>query len=87
MHLSAVEACQEDAIFLFLHFHIEETGQNLDGIGALLVDIVTRVASVQSLDIQFEEEISGRSLLAREVEGGMDCLSTGTRNEDKSFVL
>ena len=50
VHLSAVEACQEDAIFLFLHFHIEETGQHLDGIGALLVDIVTRVASVQPLD-------------------------------------
>ena len=46
VHLAAVETCEAYAFLLFLHFHIEETSQNLNGVGAFLVNIVARMTTV-----------------------------------------
>ena len=47
-----------------LLFLVEETCETLDGVGALLVDVVARVATLQALDRSLEEEVALRSLLA-----------------------
>ena len=87
MHFAAVEAYEAQTSIQFLIFEEEEAGKNLDGIGALLVDVIARVTTVEPLQRSFHEEISCRSLFAREVEGGVGCLTTGAGNENFALIL
>ena len=76
---------QQEGHLLLLH--IEETGQQLIGVGALLVDVVARVAARQALDAQRHEELAlGRGLLLV-VEGGRRAATSGTGYEDFALVL
>ena len=75
VHLATVEANQAEFTIQFLVLQEEETGKNLDGIGALLVDVIARVTAVESLQGSFHEEIAGRSLFAIEVEGSLGGLT------------
>ena len=55
MHLTAIELSQTDT-FILLHLCKKETAQQLDGIGTLLVDVVTRVATHKSLQLGTQEK-------------------------------
>ena len=50
MQLARIELCQTDALIL-LHLSKEESSEQLDSIGALLVDIVARVSAYQALQL------------------------------------
>ena len=86
MHLSAIELCQTNALIL-LHLLEQETAQQLDGVGTHLVDVVTRVATHQALQLSTQEEAASGSLFLLETERGGSITSTGTRHEDFSLVL
>ena len=64
MHFAAVETYETQISIQFLILEEEETGKNLDGIGALLVDVIARVTTVETLQRSFHEEITRRSLFA-----------------------
>ena len=87
MHFAAVEAYEAQTSIQFLIFEEEEAGKNLDGIGALLVDVIARVTTVETLQPSFHEEISRRSLFARELESRKGCLTTGAGYEDFTLIL
>ena len=75
MHLATVEANQAEFTIQLFVFQEEETGKNLDGVGAFLVDVIARVTAVESLQRSFHEEIASWSLLTIEVEGSLGGLT------------
>ena len=87
MHFAAVEAYEAQTSIQFLILEEEETGKNLDGIGALLIDVIARMAAIETLQRSFHEEITRRSFFAREVEGSMGSLTTSAGYEDFALIL
>ena len=68
VHLAAVEANQTEFSVQLFVLQEEETGEYLDGVGTLLIDVIARVATVESLQGCFQEEIASRSFFTIEVE-------------------
>ena len=75
VQLARVELSQTYVHLVLLH--IEETVENLDSVGALLVDVVARVSTLQALDRSLHEEVTLRSLLAVECELHRSGLAAG----------
>ena len=69
------------------HLHEEETGEQFDGVGTLLVDIIARMATYQSFHRCLHEEIPLGSLFALETEGGNGATASGTAYEDLTFIF
>ena len=87
MHFATVETYEAQTSIQFLILEEEEAGKNLDGIGALLIDVIARMAAIETLQRSFHEEITRRSFFAREVEGGMGSLTTSAGYEDFALIL
>ena len=86
VQLAAMELCQTDAV-VALHGLEEESGEDLDGVGALLVDVIAGVAAYESLDGTFQEEAAVGGLLAGEGEVGGRVTASGTADEYLALVL
>ena len=76
VQLARVELSQTHVHLVLLE--VEEAVENLYGVGALLVDIVARVSTLQTLDRSLHEEVTFRSLLAVECELHRSSLAAGT---------
>ena len=87
MHLAAVEAYQTKGTIEFLVLQEEEAGKYLDGIGALLVDVITRVTAVETFQGCLHEEVACWSLFAGEVEGSLGSLAACTGYENLTLIL
>ena len=85
MHAPGVELCQAHRALLLLH--VEEPGDNLDGIGTFLVDVVARVSAIQSFHGYTEEEKTRRGFLTLKAESGGGVLAACARYENLSFLL
>ena len=78
VHLTTVETSQTDVAVKFLHFQVEESSENLDGVGTFLIDVIARVTAVQALQGKLEEEVTFRSSLTLEIKSGVGGLTTST---------
>ena len=76
MHLARVERGETQICLLLLL--VEEAVENFDGVGALLVDVISRMAAVKALDRYLHEEHALGSYLTVEMETGCCGLATGT---------
>ena len=85
MQLAGVERGETKSVALLSL--IEEAGEHLQRVGALLVDVVARVASHESFQRSLHKEPVLRRGLAAEVEGGCGVAASGTADENLTFVL
>ena len=85
MHLAGVPLRQSQVSLILLH--IEEAGQDLDGVGAFLLDVITGVPAFQSFETTLKEEVILGCILALEAEGGLRRHTTGTGDEDLAFLF
>ena len=86
MEFAAVELCQLNTL-VALHGLEDETGEDLDGVGALLVDIVARVTAYETFQGTFDEEAALGGCLALEGELGGGVTASGTADEDLTLML
>ena len=86
MQLTAVEFYQLNP-FVAFHCLENETGEEFNGIGALLVDIVAGVSAHESFQGAFQEETALQSLLALEGELGCGITTTCATDEDLTLVF
>ena len=69
------------------HFLVNEACEHLDGIGALLVDVVTRVSAHKSFQGNLDKEIASRCSLFREVELRFRRHTACAAHENLSLIL
>ena len=81
-----MELSQADTVVAF-HRLEEETSENLDGIGALLVNIITGVSTDKTFQRALHEEAASRGLLTAEGELGCGVTTTCTTDENLTLVL
>ena len=70
-----------------LHLLINKAGDDFQTIGALLVDVITRVTSYETFDRTLDKEITLRDWLTLHLKLGSSGTTTSTRNENLTLIL
>ena len=76
-----VAAVQGDELEIVLHFRVQETDQLLEGVAALLVDIVSAMAALGACDGDFEGFVAFAEGLPLKGEGGRGVHAAGAADE------
>ena len=77
MHLTTIELSQTDTLIAIDGLE-QETTQQLDSVGTLLIDIVARVTTYQALQLGTHKEIACRNLCTLEGKLGSSITATST---------
>ena len=85
VHLTGVPLCQEQRHLRLLE--VKESCDNLNGVGALLLDVIAGVSTVETFEAALQEEVAFGGILTLELERGDGATATGAGDKDLPLVL